>query len=458
MKWLTTLGVLAVLTSYIVTPAIAQSSSQNWPQWRGPTMDGVAQAEPPLKWSETENVKWKVKIPGFGSSTPIIWGNQVFISTAVPSGKKAAEKKTASDQPAENRGDREGRRRSGGGGGGFGAEPAPDESYQFTLISYDRTTGKVLWQHVAREETPHEGHHKDHGFASASPMTDGKHVLAYFGSRGLYCYDMKGNLKWEKDFGDMQTRNGFGEGSSAALHGNTVVVLWDHEGDDFIVALDKNTGKELWKQKRDEPTNWTTPLVVEHNGKPQVIINGTNKIRSYDLQTGKLIWECAGQTLNAIPTPVADEDTVYVTSGFRGNALQAIALGRTGDLTDTDAVRWSHNKSTPYVPSPLLVDDLLYIVAGNNGVLSCFDKKTGKIHFEHERLEGLYGIYASPVAAKDRIYVLGREGTCVVLKKGPELEIIATNKLDDKTDASFAMVGKEIFVRGHQYLYCIAEK
>lgn len=450
MKWFTSLGVLALLTSHFVAPVEAQSNKEHWPQWRGPTANGVAQANPPLKWSETENVKWKVKIPGFGSSTPIIWGDKVFISTAVPSGKKNAPKKTETEATGENR---EGRR-----GGSFGAEPAPEEAYQFTLLCYDRASGKVLWQKVAREETPHEGHHKDHGYASASPMTDGKHVLAYFGSRGLYCYDMNGKLKWEKDFGDMQTRNGFGEGSSAVLHDNTVVVLWDNEGEDFIVALDKNNGKELWRQKRDEPTNWTTPLIAKEKGKTHVIVNGTNKIRSYDLQSGKLIWECAGQTLNAIPSPVADNETVYVTSGFRGNALQAIELGRTGDLTGTDAIRWSHNKSTPYVPSPLLVDDFLYIVAGNNGVLSCFDKKTGKAHYEHERLEGLYGIYASPVAAKDRIYVLGREGTCLVLKKGPTVEVLATNKLDDKTDASIAMVGKELFVRGHQFLYCIAEK
>lgn len=326
------------------------------------------------------------------------------------------------------------------------------------LICYDRESGKVRWQKVAREEAPHEGHHKDHGYASASPMTDGKHVLAYFGSRGLYCYDMDGNLKWEKDFGDMQVRGGFGEGSSAALHGDTVVVLWDHEGDDFIAALDKNTGKEKWRQARDEPSGWSTPLITEYKGQMQVIVNGTNKVRCYDLKTGRLLWECGGQTLNTIPTPVADKDTVYVTSGFRGNALQAIELGRTGDLSGTDAIRWSHNKSTPYVPSPLLVDDLLYIVAGNNGVLSCFDKKTGKPHFEHERLEGIYGIYASPVAAKDRVYVLGREGTCLVLKKGPALEILATNKVKDKTDASLAMAGNEIFIRGHEHLYCIAEK
>jgi outer membrane protein assembly factor BamB len=407
-----------------------------------------------LEWSESKNVKWKVKIPGFGSSTPTIWENRVFIVSAIPTQNKSAKPKDEVEQKPEAA-PNEGRRR---GPGGFGGEPPPDSPLKFTVLCFDRSSGKVLWEKVAREETPHEGHHKDHGFASASPVTDGKHLLAYFGSRGLYCYDLEGNLKWEKDFGDMQTRNSFGEGSSPALHGNTVVILWDHEGEDFILALDKNSGKELWRQKRDEPTGWSTPLITEHKGKMQVIVNGTNKVRAYDLESGNMLWECGGQTLNAIPTPVADKDTVYVTSGFRGNALQAIQLGRSGDLTGSDAIRWSHDKSTPYVPSPLLVDGLIYIVAGNNGVLSCFDTKTGKPHFEHERLEGLFGIYASPVAAKDRIYVLGREGTCVVLEKGSALKILATNKVEDKTDASLAIVGKEIFLRGHEYLYCISEK
>ena len=322
----------------------------------------------------------------------------------------------------------------------------------------DRQTGKTIWQKVAREEVPHEGHHRDHGYASASPVTDGKVVLASFGSRGLYCYDMEGNLKWEKDLGDMQTRNSFGEGSSPALHGNTVVVLWDHEGEDFIVALDKNTGKELWRVKRDEPTGWSTPLIVEHQGKTHVVVSGTSKVRSYDLTSGKVLWEGPGLTTNPIPSPVHKDGVVYLMSGFRGAALHAIKLSASGDVAGTDSIVWSHNKSTPYVPSPLLTDDLLYFVSGNNGILSCFDVKTGKAHYEAERLENVRGIYASPVSAQDRVYIMSREGGCVVLKKDAKLEVLATNQLDDPTDSSLAVVGKEIFIRGHQHLYCIAEK
>jgi outer membrane protein assembly factor BamB len=433
----------------------AADANSSWPQWRGPLATGFAPlADPPLNWSATQNLKWKVQIPGAGDSTPIIWGDRVFILTAVATGKKSEAKPAPPPEAPPGGPPPAGgppQRRS------MNAGP-PKEAYQFVVLCLDRRTGKPLWQKVAREEMPHEGHQQNNTFASGSPVTDGELVLAYFGSRGLHCYDMEGNLKWSKDFGRMQTRMGFGEGASPALYGNTVVIYWDDESDhDFIAALDKRTGKELWRTPRDEATGWSTPLVVDYQGKPQVVVNATGKVRSYDVATGKELWSCAGQTANSIPSPVASADTVYVTSGFRGSALFAIQLGRTGDFTGTDAIRWRHDKHTPYVPSPLLVDDLVYVLANNNNQLSCFDARTGAAHFEAERLEGLSEVYASPVAAKDRVYVLGRNGTCVVLKKGPKLEVLATNKLDDKTDASLALVGKELFLRGRQYLYCIAE-
>jgi len=424
---LSIIGALGPLVGLLVTGSAEASFDRSWPQWRGPLANGVApHADPPIEWNETKNVKWKINLPGFGSSTPIIWGDRIFISTAI-----------AKSTPA-------GRGR-------------PNESHRFALLCLDRQTGKTLWQKVAREETPHEGHHQDHGFASASPVTDGEHVLAYFGSRGLYCFDLEGALKWAKDFGDMRTRNGFGEGASPTLHGNTVIVYWDHEGsDDFVVALDKRNGNELWRTRRSEATGWSTALVVEHAGRKQVIINATSKVRSYDFETGAPIWEIGGQASNTIPSPVSGEGIVYVTSGHRGSAMQAIKLGFTGDLTGAPGLLWTHNKSTPYVPSPLLVDGMLYFIGSNQPILSCFDAKTGKPHFEAQRLPGLFGVYASPLSAKDRVYVLGRDGTCVVLKKEPTWEILATNKLDDKTDGSIALAGNELFIRGHRTLYCIA--
>ena len=453
------LALSTALSPVFVTEARANAQN-NWPQWRGPLANGVAPtANPPLEWSETKNVKWKIKVPGKGTATPIVWNDKIFVLTAVAPEKKAEAAPAAAQPAAANAaggpGGEGGRRR---GGGGFGRGEKPTEVHEFVVMCLDRKTGKTIWQKTAKQEIPHEGHHQDHGFASASPVTDGEVLLAYFGSRGLHCYDMDGNLKWSKDFGDMITRNSFGEGASPALYKDTVIVNWDDETEgDFIVALDKRTGKELWKNARSEPTGWATPFVVEHSGKPQVVVSGTSKIRSYDLATGKELWSCGGLGSNPIPTPVVDGDTVYVMSGHREPKLLAISLGRTGDLTGTDAVRWSYDKSTPYVPSPVLVGNSLYFISQNSGKISCFDAKTGKPRFEAEQLEGIFGTYASLVSAKDRIYVLGREGKCVVLKPGEKVEILASNKLDDRTDASVAMVGKELFIRGKENLYCIAE-
>ena len=449
------IAALACCLSNTWLPLQSNAASQ-WPSWRGPQANGVAtDAHPPIQWSETNHVQWKVTLPGRGSSTPILWDDQVFILTAIPTGPEAAaETADASGQPP----DRSERPRRGGAGGGGGMVDRPTRAQQFTVLSFDRKTGKLRWTQSPRTQLPHEGHHKDHGFASASPVTDGKHLIVSFGSFGLYGYDLKGKLLWEKDLGDMRTRNSFGEGSSPALDGNTVVVLWDHEGDDFIVALDKRDGRELWRQTRDEPTGWCTPLIVSYGGRKQVIVNGTNKIRSYDLKDGKLLWECAGQTVNAITSAVASQDRVFVMSGYRGNALQALRLDRSGDLTGTDGIVWSHAKSTPYVPSPLLVSDTLYFVSNNSALLSAFDAVTGKAHFEAERLDGLNGVYASPVAADGRIYVVGRDGNTAVLRHGPRLEILSKNHLDDGFDASPAIVGRQIFLRGRQSLYCISER
>lgn len=450
---------IAILTLFAcaANAVAAELTDLNWPQWRGPTANGVApNANPPVAWSESRNVKWKVKLPGRGTATPIVWGNQIFIQTAISGAKQTeavAEKieaRPAATEPQAGSGS--GRPRSGGM-----RSEKPTEAYQFALLCLDRQTGKTFWKQVARETVPHEGAHRDHGFASYSPVTDGQLLFAYFGSRGLHCYDLQGNRKWEKDLGRMQTKNSFGEGSSPVLFGKTLVVNWDHEGEDFIAAFDAESGRELWRQPRDEETSWATPLVVLHDGKPQVVTSATRKVRSYDLASGKLLWECAGMTANVIPTPVSGFGLLYAISGFRGNALLAIRLGRTGDLTGSDAIAWGHKKSTPYVPSPLLYGERLYCFSGNNGVLSCFDAKSGRVLIDAERLEALQGVYASPIGAAGRVYLVGRNGATVVIKDADKLEILATNRLDEKIDASPAAVGRELFLRGQENLYCIAE-
>jgi len=444
------------ITLFCVTGAAAMEPTSaptpDWPQWRGPTFNGVApDANPPLEWNENKNIKWKVEIPGHGHSTPIVWEDRVYIQSAIPTGKTLEGAKGEEEEANEDDGD--GGRRRGPRG------TTPEEVLRYVLMALDRNTGKTVWQRTLRETLPHEGYHTDGSPAPASPLTDGKHIYAYFGSQGLYCLSMEGELVWQKDLGDMQTRNGFGEGSTPALAGDTLLVTWDHEGDSFIVALDAKTGEERWRKSRDEVTTWATPLVITHDSVTQAIVPGTNRVRSYETKTGKVVWECGGLGLNCIPTPVADDEMVYVMSGFRQPALLAIRLDKAkGDITDSDAVVWRMSGDTPYVPSPLLYDGRLYLYDRNSAILACYDAKSGKPHYTRKRIEDITGVYASPVGAGGRVYLFGRNGTAVVIKHGTSYEVLASNQLDESFSASPAIVGGEIFARGEKHLYCIASE
>jgi outer membrane protein assembly factor BamB len=429
------LGLGAVLSLIFQAPAAQeQARDRFWPQWRGPDATGVSKyANPPTEWSETKNVRWKLEIPGRGFASPVVWGDRLFVLTAVPVGVSAP-------------GDHAPR-----------GVVLPRDTHRFMVLAVDRRTGRVVWERLAREERPHEGTHQDNGtWASSSAITDGQRVYAWFESKGLYVFDLEGKPLWQKDLGDKQMRNQFGEGSTPVLHGNRLVIVWDHQGQSFIVALDAATGDEIWRAAREEIDSWATPLVVEHNRRPQVVTNGMNRLRSYDLETGKIVWESQGTTMNAIPSPVATGGFVFVTSGFRGNNLKAIRLAdATGDITGSKAIAWTLDRDTPYVPSPLLYDETLYLLKSNSGILSAFDAKTGKPHYQLQRLDALPEIFSSPVGANGRIYVTGRDGTTLVIRHGPTFEVMAKNSLHDGFDASPALVDGEIYMRGYRYLYSI---
>ena len=442
---------LFVSLFFIPVLALADATStdydKNWPQWRGPNANGVSlYGKAPVKWDESKNIKWKIEIPGNGHATPLIWGDQIFVLTAIKIDKKIESQKEVPAQGQDQ---------------GFGMSISTDNVHKFAIFAINRSDGSIIWQHTAREELPHEGAHSTGNWASNSPITDGEHVFAYFGSRGLYCYDMQGKLIWGKDFGDMTIRRTFGEGSSPALYKDKIVVNWDHEGQSFIIALDKNTGKELWKRDRDEGTSWATPLIVESNGKPQVITNATSKIRSYDLATGQLLWESSGMTQNVIPSPVTANGMVYIMSGYMGNALQAIRLSAAKEnIAGSTALVWTLDKDTPYIPSPLLYDDMLYFMSGMGGnSLSCVNAGTGEAYYSSQKLEGLGNLlYASPVGANGKVYITSRKGTTLVIKHGAQYEVLASNKLDDSFSASPVIVDNELYLRGDKYLYCIVEK
>lgn len=439
-----TFTVSILVSALLVGSVFGESADDYWPAWRGPWASGASPTgKPPVTWSETEHVKWKVPVPGEGTSSPIVWADKILFLTAIKTDRVVAPAQAlASDANAPVP---------------FHGGQTPKNVYTFDLVCVDRATGRTLWQKTVREEVPHEGTHPNHGFASYSPVTDGTYVWASFGSRGVYCFDLNGEHKWSRDLGRMTIKMAFGEGSSPALAGNALIVVMDHEAGSCVYALDKTTGRTLWKQPRDEVTSWATPVAAEVNGKMQVIVSATKLIRSYDARTGELIWQCGGQTANVIPSPIVAAGMVFCTSGFRGNALQAIELGRTGDLSGTDAIRWQVNKATPYVPSPILCGDNLYVCSVNKAVVSSYQARTGKANFVEQALEKVGEIYASPVGAGGCVYFVGREGITQVIRNAATFEVVATNTLDDKFDASPAIAGNELYLKGKRYLYRISQ-
>ncbi|MGW8316750.1 MAG: outer membrane protein assembly factor BamB family protein [Bacteroidales bacterium] len=418
-------------------------AEEGWYEWRGAYNRGVAPGgQPPLNWSETKGIKWKAAIPGVGHATPIIVGDQIILLAAVPTDQKADPANVAGEQG--NQGMTSG---------------APEYIHRFTVFSVDRNSGNIQWATIVREQLPNSGNHQFGSWASNSPATDGEKIWANFGSYGLYCLDLDGNILWEKDLGRMEKRMSFGEGSSPVVSGDKLIVLRDHEGPSHMLVMNKHTGDILWQTDRDEPSSWSTPLVVEFEGMKQLITSASNKVRSYDLETGNLIWECGGLTSNVIPSPMYREGVIYVMSGHRGNALMAIDLSRAkGDITGSNAILFTYNQNTPYTPAPVLMDNRLYFLKANNGYLTCLDATDGTEYYSSEKLEGINEIFTSPLGVADRIYVLGTNGVCVVVKSGDTFEVLARNQLDDSFIASPVVVGNELFLRGKDYLYCIPDQ
>jgi outer membrane protein assembly factor BamB len=331
--------------------------------------------------------------------------------------------------------------------------------HEFALLAVSRKSGKILWQQTVDKGLPHEAGHVSASLASASPVTDGERVFAFFGSRGLYCLDTAGKLLWKKHLGEMHTKHGHGEGSSPVLHGETVIVNWDHEEQSFLVTLDKRTGNQRWRVTRAEDTSWATPIVVEHDGGAQVIVPGTHRVRGYDLASGAIVWECGGLSSNIVASPVAAGGVVYAGSSYDTRALLAIRLqGAKGDITGTRQVLWSRRRGAPYVPSPLLYGDALYTLQHYQGLISRIDVKTGEDQGGPFRLEAIDSVYASPVGAAGRVYVTSRDGVTQVISHGDaKPKMLAVNRLDDGISASAAIADRELFLRGERFLYCLAE-
>lgn len=417
--------------------ASTENAGQNWHDWRGPLGTGASlDAKPPTSWSEEENIRWKTTLPGLGHSSPIVWGDLVIATSAEPVGE--AFTPVTDQRPGSH-------------------DNLPvDHEHQYLVLAYDRNTGKERWRTKVAQNIPHEGGHDTGSLASASPATDGQRVYAFFGSHGLFALDRDGRIIWEKQLGKMHSKHGHGEGASPVVHGQQLFVNWDQEGPSFLLALDSATGKENWRVQRDEATSWASPIIAIVDGRPQLVVAGTNRIRGYDTTTGETIWECGGLSANVVATPVYQDGLLIAASSYDTRALLAIDLnGATGDLTDSDRVRWRTNQKTPYIPSPLLYQGQLYYLRHYQGILSRVDFRDGEETAAPVRINGFNEIYSSPVAADDRIYITNREGTTIVISHSQYPRLLSVNPLDDSFSASPALVGTEIFLRGEKHLYAI---
>jgi len=424
----------------LLLPAVfGQDDGDHWLQWRGPDGTGMAHGTAPASWSSAEDVRWAVDVPGRGCATPIVVGDRIFVTTAVAL--------DATPEPGE-------RGEFHGGGG-----PQPEHSFE--LYCLDRNTGATLWKRVATTAVPREGFHRQYGsHASASPVSDGTRVWVSFVEEGVYCYDLAGELLWSTQLGVPVTmRRQFGGGTAPVLAGDALILLCDQEGDSFLAVLDAATGEERWRAARDEPSTWATPLVTEVDGRTQVVCSGTTRVRGYDLASGDVVWECGGLGLNVIPNPLRVGDAVLAMSGYREANLLAIALGKEGDLTGTDAVLWQSAKGTSYTPSPVLRGTEYYCLT-DRGFLSAFDAATGEPFYLEERLPRGLLYKASPVGAGDALLLLAETGEVALIRMGRGFEVLAelpslAVSEDEMFLASPVVVEGALILRSTDRLLCI---
>jgi outer membrane protein assembly factor BamB len=421
----------------------ASARESNWSGWRGPDGTGISEeTNLPVEWSSTKNIKWKTPVVGRGNSSPIIWGRRIFLTTAIEgpvvSGAKAV-KHVMEGQEFKHP-------------DSVGA----DHSQTFKVLCLDRDTGKLLWERTAYEGTVYDDHHRKGSYASPTPTTDGVYVYAYFGSEGLYCYDVDGKQIWKSSLGPIATV-GMGPGTSPVLYNDKIILQCDEDSGErsFIAALDKRTGKELWRTARKVQVSWSTPLLVRTAQRTELITSGNELIISYDPSTGKELWRAKGHQSNAIPTPVAGQGLVFVSAGFPAKRTFAITLGGSGDLTDTKNVVWKYEKGTAYVPSPILYGEYLYLMT-DRGILTCLEAKTGAVKYEGGRVPLPATFTASPVAFDGKILLTSEDGDTFVIKAGPAHEVLTTNSVDEPVFASPAISDGMIFIRGEKNLYCIS--
>jgi outer membrane protein assembly factor BamB len=435
---------LTLLVIFIAFTATA--ADDNWPQFRGPGARGVAAgANLPDQWSDTENVAWKTDIPGLGWSSPIVWGNRVFLTTAVSAGNVKEPKK----------------------GFFMGSRGEDSEDLEWKVMCLDLASGKVLWDSTVHKGKPFGPVHQKNSYASETPTTDGRFVYAYISNVGVFCLDFEGKSVWSEPIEPQPTRMNWGGAASPVLFKDRLYIVNDNEKDSYILALDKKTGKEVWRTPRDEKSNWATPYVWENEKRTEIITPGTGKTRSYDLD-GKMLWWFTGMSGITIATPYSEGDLLFVSSGFtmdKKKPLYAIRPGGADDIslkddeTENSSIVWCNRTGAPYNPTTLIYDKVLYVLL-DNGRLSAIEPTTGKPFYEREKLPAGAGFTSSPWAYNGRVFCLNEDGVTFVVRAGEKFEVLQTNKLgdDDMTLASPAISGDHLLIRTAARVYCIRKE
>jgi outer membrane protein assembly factor BamB len=475
VRCLISLGVLAC--------SLAVVWADDWPQFRGPNGSATSNDKKlPTEWDAETNIAWKAQLSGYGWSSPIVWGDKVFVTVAFSD----KQRKPMGFGPG-GFGPGGGGRPGGGGGrpGGFGrGQEPPDAVYKWEVYCLNAADGKVLWHETAAEQKPKLGINPGNTYATETPVTDGERVYAYFGNTGVFCYDFKGKQLWKADLGSYKTGMGYGTGGSPALHDGRLFIQCDNEEKSFVVALDAKTGKELWKAAREEKSSWTTPFVWKNKERTEIVCMGLPKVRSYDPATGKQLWEMSGLNGQVKASPAASAELLYFGTGGgfggfggpggggrpggggMGNAsrpLFAVKAGASGDITlktgttSNDGVAWYQAKAGPTTASPLLYDGYLYILEERGGFLNCLDAKTGKEVYR-ERLQGGRGFTSSPWAGDGKVYCLSEDAEAFVVQAGAEFKLLGKNKFDEMCYATPAVAGSALYLRTVEHLYCIKQK
>lgn len=438
------------LSLLFLTASLTAANAQNWPQFRGPGATGVVEGPArPVKWdaAKSENVRWKTPIPGLSHASPVVWGNKVFVVTAVSSGKDETRF-------------------------GLYGDVAPvkdDPQHAWKVYSLDKATGKILWERVAYQGIPKVKRHPKSSHAASTPATDGKYLIINFGSEGLYAYDFNGKLLWKKDLGVLDAGWFYDVdyqweyGSSPIIYKNMVIVQADIQKNSFIAAYDIKNGKELWKTPREELPSWGSPTVYEGKTRAELITVGSKKIRSYDPATGKELWYLGPMSEITTPTPFVAHDLIFITSGYAPvQPIYAIRPGGNGDLTLKDGkessefIAWSKQRGGSYMPTPIVYGDLLY-TCSNQGVMTAYNANTGERVYQ-ERLGGTGAAFtASPVASDGKIYLSSEDGDVFVVKAGPKYELLAKNPVGEVMMATPAISDGLVIVRTVSHLYAFGD-